>query len=377
MSSEDKIEQLEKRLQSLEKKVKIQFTEFDDFLCQTLRKHFSELYSYIAREIKNEADIDVLKEFLIEKGNIDYKEYMSFRKEHKLMKTYADENRNALSVHEIFQKEGANPNAEISCVSYVNNSNLIIFKNRLQLKKQLALERGLDEGSEDIKEIDELIKRLQDQLNEASSQNTQPVKEKQYYTKLADANKIFENTFIDKKDEIIERIRQIPLMNDLQLEPACKLLYYEVMVNYWAGNFNASIILLSVFMESFLKEKYYLKNKRTSEDTLIPLINTCYRENIVDESEKATLTNFAETVRNTYIHSNFRKIIPDVTTQACKINFNNKSNPELTYVTGRDLPTLIDIQKLEQDKEAARNLIIEMLKIASNIDKRFWEDFEG
>jgi hypothetical protein len=130
-------------------------------------------------------------------------------------------------------------------------------------------------------------------------------------------------------------------------------------------------------MESFLKEKYYLKNKRTSEDTLIPLINTCYRESIVDESEKATLTNFAETVRNTYIHSNFRKIIPDVTTQACKINFNNKSNPELTYVTGRDLPTLIDIQKLEQDKEAARNLIIEMLKIASNIDKRFWEDFEG
>jgi hypothetical protein len=41
------------------------------------------------------------------------------------------------------------------------------------------------------------------------------------------------------------------------------------------------------------------------------------------------------------------------------------------------LPTLIDIQKLEQDKEAARNLIINMSKIASNIDKRFWEDFES
>jgi hypothetical protein len=373
MSREDKIEQLEKRLQSLEKKVKIKFTEFDDFLCQTLRKHFSELYFYIAREIKNEADIDILKEFLIEKGNIDYKEYMSFRKEHKLMKTYADENKNALSIHEIFQKEGANPNAEISCVSYVNNSNLIIFKNRLQLKKQLALERGLD----DIKEIDELIKRLQDQLNEASSQNTQPVKEKQHYAKLADANKIFENTFIDKKDEIIERIRQIPLMNDLQLEPACKLLYQEVMVNYWVGNFNASIILLSVFVESFLKDKYHLKNKRISEDNLSPLINTCFRENIINENEKVAFTNFAETVRNIYIHSNFRKIIPDVTTQACEINFNNKSNPKLTYVTGRDLPTLIDIQKLEQDKEAARNLIIQMSKIASNIDKRFWEDFEG
>ena len=171
------------------------------------------------------------------------------------MKTYADENRNALSVHEIFQKEGVNPNAEISCVSYVNNSNLIIFKNRLQLKKKLALERGLDESSEDIKEIDDLINRLQDQLNEASSQKTQSVKEKQYYAKLADANKIFENTFINQKDEIIERIRQIPLMNDLQLEPACKSLYNEVMVNYWVGNFNASIILLSVFVESFLKDK--------------------------------------------------------------------------------------------------------------------------
>ena len=314
MSSEDKIEQLERRLQSLEKKVKIQFTEYDDFLYQTLRKHFSELYFYIAREIKNEADIDLLKEFLIEKGNIDYKEYMSYRKEHKLMKTYADENKNALSIHEIFQKEGANPNAEISRVSYVNNSNLIIFKTRLQLKKRLALERGLDADSEDIKEIDGLMKGLQNQLNEAHSQNTQPVKEKQYYAKLVDATKIFETTFIDKKDEIIERIRQIPLMNDLQLEPACKLLYHEVMVNYWVSNFNASIILLSVFMESFLKEKYHLKNKRISEDTLIPLINTCYVENIVDESEKTALTNFAETVRNIYIHSNFYKIIPDVTT---------------------------------------------------------------
>lgn len=377
MSNEDKIEQLEKRLQSLEKKIQIQFIEFDDILYQTLRKHFSELYFYIAREIKNEADIDILKEFLIEKGYIDYKEYIEFKKEHELVKTYADENRNALSVHEIFQKEGANPNAEISCVSYVNNSNLIIFKNRLRLKKKLALERGLDEGSEDIKEIDDRIKILQDQLNEASSQKTQSVKEKQYYAKLADANKIFENTFINQKDEIIERIRQIPLMNDLQLEPACKSLYNEVMVNYWVGNFNASIILLSVFVESFLKDKYHLKNKRISEDTLSPLINTCFRENIIDESEKAALIKFAETVRNTYMHSNFHKIIPDITTQVCKINFNSKSNPEMTYVTGKDLPTLIDIQKLEQDKEAARNLIINMSKIASNIDKRFWEDFES
>lgn len=70
MSSEDKNEQLEKRLQSLEKQMKIKLTKFDDYLCQTLRKHFSELYFYIAREIKNEADIDILKEFLIEKGYI-------------------------------------------------------------------------------------------------------------------------------------------------------------------------------------------------------------------------------------------------------------------------------------------------------------------
>ncbi len=118
MSSEEKIDQLEKRLQSLEKQMKIKLTEFDDYLCQTLRKHFSELYFYIAREIKNEADIDILKEFLIEKRYIDYKEYLSFRTENKLMKTYVDENINAISVHDIFQKEGANPTAEINCVSY-------------------------------------------------------------------------------------------------------------------------------------------------------------------------------------------------------------------------------------------------------------------
>ena len=377
MSSEEKIDQLEKRLQSLEKQMKIKLTEFDDYLCQTIRKHFSELYFYIAREIKNEADIDTVKEFLIEKGYIDYKEYLSFRTENKLMKTYVDENINAISVHDIFQKEGANPTAEINCVSYVNNSNQIIFKHRLQLKKELALKRGLDKDSEHIKEIDEMIKNLQDQINERYSKNTQSVKEKEYYVRLADANQIFENTFIDKKDEIIERMRQIPLMNDLQLEPACKSLYYEVKVNFWIGNFNASIILLSVFMESFLKEKYYFKNNRITEDTLNPLIDTCFRENIVDESENAVLKSFAETVRNIYIHSNFHKIIPDVTTQACRIDFNNSSNTELTYVTAEDLPTLRDIQKLEQDKEASRNLIIKMLEITSNIEKRFCEKFKN
>jgi len=321
MSSEEKIDQLEKRLQSLEKQMKIKLTEFDDYLCQTIRKHLSELYFYIAREIKNEADIDTVKEFLIEKGYIDYKEYLSFRTENKLMKTYVDENINAISVHDIFQKEGANPTAEINCVSYVNNSNQIIFKHRLQLKKELALKRGLDKGSEHINEIDEMIKNLQDQINERYSKNTQSVKEN--------------------------------------------------------GNFNASIILLSVFMESFLKEKYYFKNNRITEDTLNPLIDTCFRENIVDESEKAVLKSFAETVRNIYIHSNFHKIIPDVTTQACRIDFNNSSNTELTYVTAKDLPTLRDIQKLEQDKEASRNLIIKMLEITSNIEKRFCENFKN
>lgn len=377
MSSEEKIDKLEKRLQSLEKQMKIKLTEFDDYLYQTHRKHFSELYFFIAREIKNEANIDILKEFLIEKGYIDYKKYMLFRTEHKLMKTYVDENKNAISVRDIFQKEVADPNAEISRVSYANNSNLIIFKHRLQLKKELALKRGLDEGSEHIKEINELIKNLQERINVKYSGNTQPVKEKEYYVKLADANKIFENIFIDKKNEIIERMRQIPLMNDLQLEPSCKSLYYEVKVNFWAGNFNASIILLSVFIESFLKDKYYFKNNQITEKNLSELIDNCYSEKIVDESEKTVLKSFAETVRNIYIHSNFHKIIPDVTTQACMIDLNNSSNPELTYVTERDLPILRDIQKSKQDKETSRNLIIKMLEIASNIDKRFCENFKN
>ena len=108
-----------------------------------------------------------------------------------------------------------------------------------------------------------------------------------------------------------------------------------------------------------------------------PLIDTCFRENIVDESENAVLKSFAETVRNIYIHSNFHKIIPDVTTQACRIDFNNSSNTELTYVTAKDLPTLRDIQKLEHDKEASRILIIKMLEITSNIEKRFCENFKN
>jgi hypothetical protein len=365
-------DKLLKRLEHLEKNFKINFSNLDKQLHKINCSYFLNLYHYIAREIKNEAELDLLKEYLVSTGQIDFPDFVKFKQENPLMKTYHDESKNALKVLDFYNSPECIPSKENQLFSYVNNSNQLILKKRLQIKKELLIDRGYAEDSKEVHNIEELIMSCNNNIKEKHYE-TPSFEEKQYYINKPDAEKIYDSYFIDKFDENITRVREIPLLKDVHFEPSCKALYFETISNYWIGNFNASIVLLSVFLEAYLKDKYRFKTKKDSDETLTPLINTCFTKKIISSDQRDFLLYFAETVRNNYIHVRNHKIIPEVTLPMAQIDFKSSSKPELTYGTSEEYPFLRDIAKIEKDKVDSKTLIIEVAKIVANISKSYNE----
>lgn len=371
----DDSEQLKKRIEQLEKEQKKLIHDVNKSLLDISFYPKIDLYFHIAREIKNECNFDLLKEYLVEKKVIvDFEDYVNFRKNHELLRTYQDENKNAMKLMEHFKSMIENPAPDPTLINYVNFSNLVVIKNRFEIKRKILLERGFKEGSDMIKEIDELISSTQKDIEKLKEEKeSKPIKNKEYFVKKEDAQKIFDNLFV-KKDEIIERIRELPLMSDIHLEPHNKSIYYETISNYWLGNFNASICMLSVLLESFLKEIYYYKERKHFDGTIIPLINECKTQNYITEEQKKLLLSFADTIRNKYLHASLNEILPEVIVPAYKIDFANPSKkPEPTYCTAESLPTIRSIVKYDVDKIRSRKLIIQSVKIIEEITTKNYD----
>ncbi|MDR6223797.1 hypothetical protein [Methanococcoides alaskense] len=352
-----KIEGLLKRIEHFEKSITLKFSNLNTNLHELSRIYFFNLYSYLAREIKNEADIDLLKEYLVHTGQIDFRDYMEFKKAHPLMKTYVDENKNALKVINFFNNPICTPSSEPQLFNYVNTSNLLIQKERFKIKKDFLLERGYDIDSEEVIEIEGLIETYDEQIQ--ATLKVTPFEEKKYPTDKKTAQNIYDGFLIAKEKEIVERIREIPSLNQIHLEPSCKELYFESISNYWLGNFNASIVLLSVFLEAHLKEKYYSKLNIKATETLTPLITSCFNNGIISSEQKDYLSDFAEKVRNNYIHVKTDQIITDVTLPVVKIDFTT-SESVMTYSNSDECPVLRDIVKGERDKSTSKELILEI-----------------
>lgn len=94
----DKSDKFLKRMEHLEKNFKKNFNQLSKNLHEISRSYFYNIYHYLAREIKNEAEIDLLKEYLIHTGHVDFRGFMEFKQDNPLMQTYVDENKNALKM---------------------------------------------------------------------------------------------------------------------------------------------------------------------------------------------------------------------------------------------------------------------------------------
>jgi len=367
-------------------KLKFQFEnlkkDFDNLkeeINQAFNKTFinnkNDLYHYIAREIKNECDIQTLLDFLYDKKIISRKEFSEHRKNSKLFQSYKDENNNIYKFAKYFQdlENNINPDSLQNPSKFVSITNLWIQRERFLYKKEKMLQEGYKEDSEEIKNINEQINEFDDLIKKYGDFDTKKIKKEEYFLKKEDAEKIY-NSFSNKREEIIERIRELPILNDkIHLEPENKSLYYEVISNYWFGNFNASICMLSIFTESFLKEIWYYKKKEHYKNGLENLINDCCKEAFISNNEKKFLHELREFVRNNYIHSNLHKLILEVVVPAYLVDLTGKNKPQSTYLTAEKFPVIRSIVKTDMDKERARSLIIELVKIIESITTKNYE----
>jgi len=371
---------------SEDKKLKFQFENLKkDFeeLKKEINKGFdkvfvnskSDIYHYLAREIKNECDIQTLLDFLYDKKIISRREFSAHRGNSRLFQSFKDENNNIYKLSKYFQdlENNFNLDALENPSKFVSVTNLFFQKDRFLYKKEKMLKEGYPKDSEEIKNIDKAIKEFDDLIKKTQNFDKKKIKNEEYFLKKDDAEKIYES-FLEKKDGILERIRGLPLLeNKIHLEPENKSLYYEVISNYWFGNFNASICMLSIFIESFLKEIWYYKKRKHYEGELYDLINDCCKEKFISGQEKNYLQQLIEFIRIHYIHSKWHKIIPEVVVPVYLVDLTGKNKPKPTYATAEKLPVLRSILKPDIDKERARNLIIELVKVIESVINRNYE----
>lgn len=368
-------EKLKSQFETLKKEFDNLKDEIEKGFTKVFINNKNELYNYIAREIKNECDIQTFLDFLYDKKIINRKEFSEHRKQSRLFQSFKDENNNIYKFAKYFQdlENNFNLDATDNPSKFVSATNLIIQRERFLYKKEKMLNEGYTEDSEEIKHITEQIKEFDDLIKKSGDFDKKRIKNEEYFLKKDYAEKIYAS-FLDKKDEIIERIRELPLLEEkIHLEPENKSLYYESISNYWFGNFNASICMLSIFVESFLKEIWYYKKKEHYENELENLINDCCREKFISEQEKRYLQQLREFIRNNYIHSNWHKIIPEVVVPAYLVDLTGKEKPKPTYLTAEKLPTIRSIVKTDIDKERARKLIIEIVKIIDSVTTKNYE----
>ncbi len=365
-----------------EKELNILKKDFESFR-EEIRKAFdnifingkNELYNYIAREIKNECDIQTLLDFLYDQKIIKQKEFSEHRKDSRLFRSFKDENNNVYKFAKYFQDldNNINPDSIKNPSKFISISNLIIQRERFLYKKEKMLKRGFSEDSEEIRGLNEQIKEFDELIKNYGNFDKKKIKKEEYFLKKEDAERIY-SSFTNKKDEMMERIRELPILNDrIHLEPENKSLFYEALSNYWFGNFNASICMLSIFIESFLKEIWYYKKKENYEKELENLINDCCSEKFISDSEKKFIQELREYIRNNYIHSNLHKIIREMIVPAYAVDLTGKEKPKPTYLTAEKLPTLRSIVKTDMDKERARSLIIEVSKVVESITTRNYD----
>ena len=229
----DEVEKLNERISKLEKN----FRKFVDEVNKMNRKFLigtkSDLFLAIAREIKNECNQSLFMEFMYDKGIISQKEFLEYRKKSKLFKAYKDENEQATKIYNYHLTLEQTQDTDEELTNYYNKANHLVIREQFLAKKEGLIKREFTPDSPEVKELEELIKELDEKIyKKDDSLDKRKIKPQEYFLKKEEAEQIFEN-LINRKEEIVERIREVPLLGDrVHLEANNKSLYYEVVSNY-------------------------------------------------------------------------------------------------------------------------------------------------
>jgi hypothetical protein len=146
----------------------------------------------------------------------------------------------------------------------------------------------------------------------------------------------YQETWKDNSDFLFALLRP-ELPSTIMLEPGLRALYQDCYQTLLIGRFNASIVMLGVFVEGLVKERIRLK---TGEDFAKPLaacidelkgikrlkdgsIKQLNHGYLIEPKDTLFLDKFRDKVRNTYAHFDEAKLVNGKIMEAWEIPIND------------------------------------------------------
>jgi transposase len=135
-----------------------------------------------------------------------------------------------------------------------------------------------------------------------------------------------ENWVINSK-EIFPLLRPPLYQSDLP-NPRLYFLYEDCYYNLLIGRYNASIILMGVLLEAFMKERIALKCGIDFTKPYGPCLNKIEKEKLIEKNDIEYLRKFKNEIRNPYQHSDEKKILEGRFVPVWPMQFNGKFSIE-------------------------------------------------
>jgi hypothetical protein len=160
------------------------------------------------------------------------------------------------------------------------------------------------------------------------------------------------------------------LPSNIILESGLKSLYEDCYQTLLIGRYNASIVMMGVFLEALMKERIRLKTGKDFEKPYGDCVKRLKDGYLIEPRDIPFLDRFRDKVRNTYAHFNEIKVVDGRIMKGWEIPFreiidptkfkaafeevkSGKRKPLLLHATH---PALRSVSKLYSDREVAVGL---------------------
>jgi hypothetical protein len=210
----------------------------------------------------------------------------------------------------------------------------------------------------------------------------------------------FEKFTQNRKNDFLERIKQLPDEELPHVELRVRKLYFETYYLCALDFHNATIVMCGVLCEALLKELIYDKERRELTEivgekiaTFGTAINYCLDKKYITEEEANWFKNIKNIIRDLYQHSNVKKIVkssyggePYYRAQKIEIPENVKGeellklmrdaikNPKPnTFISGRDIRSVYDVQKSRIDEIRSLPLFLDVDKFLRKFAEKYFK----
>lgn len=133
-----------------------------------------------------------------------------------------------------------------------------------------------------------------------------------------------ETLYAERKKDAVDRLRKLPKIDESIADSVVANILDDIRASYAFGVVSSSITSAIFLLEYAMRARIFEETIRTNPNfkwsklekmTMGPLINELARLKVITEEQKAKLLSFKTTIRNPYLHANFRKLAEGIVVQ--------------------------------------------------------------